>query len=659
MDAHESLLRLEQNVLTVQEVVAFRIAVYRAVRREFPMPYHPPTSSHEGRPSHGRHSGHDGGASIDSDELETVGSGLPVALSGESILSLEHRLRMLNEFFHAMDQEALLEVNESRSDRQPGQLTNRRYLPSQMVWLASLKCMEFSLLVTDRHPRWLLKSTGSDVARLSCAIAVQHQLTGDGSWEFDTRVGSLKVQDCTASQESTRDRTNAPFPDLVCNKPTLDEKTMELDGKHLYESVNVAVKRCSTTTRELGRVTTTTVRVRVLPLEIVYATAPFEALSRILTVADVELIDDYRDLSSRLYEWRERQRVRLVRALAHKKKRIVLDVDVGAPVILIPEECYENSPLLVVDLGRILFFNDQRRTSQVTSSFDDKWRLELKDLQVQYSSTFRFRQIPIHGSPPLTRPDLQQLVEPFSLEFMVSTRFESQGAGGSARKTDVRIHATLPRLALNFTASAVRLVLRLQSQWEKRSFKHRPRLLSAERLHRLQAASSPTHSERQIEFLFSAPVLQCRFENDVDGRDCRVEDGSPGWSTTPLLELALKGIDGRILSMRSADGSTRLSCEARLRALYSIDLFQKAGGDFLYLLSSVCPDLMIGNSPRDIISHDSSNLNDLVRFSYETHGGRRPVDAIGESSPASGREHRASKVSVNFNELYVEWNPGA
>jgi Repeating coiled region of VPS13 len=511
--------------------------------------------------------------------------------------------------------------------------------------------------VTDRHPLRLLESRGSDVARLSCALVVQHQRAGDGSWEFETRVGSLKVQDCTASQHGSRGRTKPLSPDLVCSKPTLGDTTIELNGKHLCESAHVLVKRFSSISPETRRVTTTTVRVRVLPLEIVYSTVPFEALSRILVVADVELIDDYRDLSSRLFEWRERQRMRLVRALAHKEKRIALDVDVGAPVILIPEECNQNSPVLVIDLGRILFFNDKRDASQEMSGFDDRWRLELKDLQVQYASAFRFRHLPRNEAPPLTRPDLQQLVEPFSFEFMLSTRFESQGAAGD-RKTAVRVYATLPRLALNFTASAVRLVLRLQSQWEKRALKHRPRLLSLERSNRLQAPSSLTLSERQIEFLFSAPVLQFRFENDVDGRDCLEENGSPSWSTTPLLELVLKGIDGRIMSTRSADGLTRLSCEARLRALYSIDLYQKAGADFLYLLSSVCPDLMIGSSPRDVISHDSRNLSDLVRFSYETHVCRTSVDAVAESSQGSGSDHRASKVAVNFNELYVEWNSG-
>jgi hypothetical protein len=79
-------------------------------------------------------------------------------------------------------------------------------------------------------------------------------------------------------------------------------------------------------------------------------------------------------------------------------------------------------------------------------------------------------------------------------------------------------------------------------------------------------------------------------------------------------------------------------------------MYQKAGEDFLYLLSSACPDLMIGSGPRDIMTFESEAAKDLVRFSYES--------SIGISTSDSRHVSIAHKLSVRFSELYVEWNPG-
>jgi hypothetical protein len=654
LEAHASLLHMEQNLLTVPEVVAFRIAVYRVTKASsLPSPLTQRKNKQRKCASDEKGSTHSEDYSSDSD-VDTIGSGLPVALSGKSILSIEHRLRMVEELAQALDQELLFAgagpVNDDLSDR----AFSSNSLSRHAQWITSLTCLEFSLKVSDRQYHHAQQYRELPVARLSCALFAQHRINGDGSWEVENKIGSLQVQDCIASHEDERIMSKVLFRNLISNKSSPEQSMMELNGVTFYESVHIVVKRVSLSTPERGRLTTTSTWIRVLPLEIVYSTAPVEALIRILSAANVELSDDYVHLASKLYEWREKQRMRIVQALAHKEKRILIDVDVGAPVILIPEDCQQDSPMLIVDLGRLLFFNDTKRHRE-SSSFDDNWCLDLKDLQVQCTSTYRYRDVADENvrfdTAKEASSDLQQVVEPFNLEFAISTRFEIQG-DARERQTSVQVFATLPRLALNVSSSAIRLILRLQLQWETRRLLHRSVPQFRRRpSHVPQApATSNSLSDRRVEFRFVAPLLLFRFGNDVDGRDCILPGSSSGWPTTPLLELVMKGIDGRFMSTRSADGSENRCWTARLRALHAIDMYQKAGEDFLYLLSSACPDLMIGSGPRDIMTFESEAAKDLVRFSYES--------SIGISTSDSRHVSIAHKLSVRFSELYVEWNPG-
>jgi hypothetical protein len=654
LEAHRSLLHMEQNVLTVQEVVAFRVAVCRLLKA----PSHSSTrmqrkNKQKSSVSEERSCTHGDDHSNDSD-METIGSGLPVALSGESILSVEHRLRMLEELIQALDQEFLGTCTDDGNEALNERSFSDSSLSKQAHWIMSLSCPEISLQVTDRQFHRVQRQRELPVARLSCALFAQHRRNGVGSWEVENKIGSLRVQDCIASHEDESKLSEVLFPNLISNNPSQEQSMMELNGEIFYESVHIVVKRVSSSTPESGRLTTTSTWIRVLPLEIVYSTAPVEALIRILSVANVELSDDYVRLGSRLYEWREKQRMRIVQALAHKEKRIVIDVDVGAPVVLIPEDCTQDSPMLIVDLGRLLIFNDTKRRRE-SSKFDDNWCLEVKDLQVQCSSTYRYREITYDsGRFNLAKgatSELQQVVEPFNLEFAISTRFEIQGDDRD-RQTSVQVFATLPRLGLNVTSSAIRLMLRLRVQWERRRLLHRSRPQFPRRASHLPQTSATQNSlsDRQVEFRFVAPVLLFRFGNDVDGRDCVLPGSSFGWPTTPLVELVMKGIDCRVMSTRSADGSANLCWTARLRALYAIDMYQKAGEDFLYLLSSAFPDLMIGSGPRDVTTFETGMTDDLVRFSYESNTGHSTSDTRHASI--------AYKLSVIFSELYVEWNPG-
>lgn len=620
--AHSSLLDMERNVLKISEIVAFRLTVYQTLYR---------------------------GPVIGELPNLTLLVDAPVALKGRSILSLEHRLSMFSEFSTALQVDNRSGACDACNDEKKVNVPN-----SDVAWDFFMSCYEFSLQVNDRDgpslgSRETATSEGAAVARLSCALAIRHKSFRDGSWQLSNHIGSLNVQDCTVSQG------NASFPNLLCNKTTSRPKTMQIDGLSLNESVSVTVSREYSHDATLGIVTTTTTRIRVLPMEITLSTAPTEALLRILSTANMELTDDYHRVVSRLSEWRERQRVRLVRALAHKKKKIVLDVEIGAPVFLVPEESSVDSPLLILDLGRILFHNEDRKQTGKSCEFDDAWCLRVKQVQVQCSRTSQYRQIlPDQQERNVSSSILpifeHQLIEPFSLEFSIATKFVSEG-DGRHRQASVSVEASLSRLVLNVTSSAMRLTKGLQIQWQKRRRLHQPHLLP--RTHQtlpLTVGPEPSRSDRKIDFQFVAPLLKCRFENDVDGRDCHHSDMGLVVGTTPLIDLAVTGIEGRVLRDSQVNGLTSFSWTARMRSLYAFDLYQGAGDSFSFFLSSVCPDLLIGRTPIDVLSLDAKTpSSDLVSFDFES---------LSRSAINEADMQRESKFLVKFNELYVEWNPG-
>ena len=183
-----------------------------------------------------------------------------------------------------------------------------------------------------------------------------------------------------------------------------------------------------------------------------------------------ELTDDYYRMASVISQWRNRQKGRLLRALANKQKHMIVSVDIAAPVVLIPEDPKKgDSPLLVIDLGRLKFSNTNECIED-DADYDDKWELSLDNVHVQCSSTASYRRAQgVELPETLSDEDTvstraQELIEPFSLHFTISTRIGNQEMG-----TVVNVYATLPRLVFNLTSSAVRLVTRLKLQWLKRS----------------------------------------------------------------------------------------------------------------------------------------------------------------------------------------------
>jgi hypothetical protein len=668
--AHAKLLNME-NTLEVNEIVAFRIACFSAIGdREIQSTDASKQiweqilqNSNLATPRA------DGSlASYDGNTAYLLNDDEPV-----SILSMERRSAMFIEMVVALNRELRnvklqktlqeeIQVSGSPQNEKNAEIGKEEW--GRVTWRTCLKCSELSLQVDDVVLNSERQTKKEAVIRISCAFAQSQSLYHDGSWEMTNRIGSLLVRDCTSASDTGNHLTI--FPNLLGSRMDAsfgDEgATMEVDGTNCPQNVWMRIRRKRKW--NIGSITTT--EIRVLPMELVYSTAPVESLTRILSVANVELIDDYHRIANNMSAWRERQKRRLFRALAHKEKEIFVDVDVGAPVLLVPEDNLRESPLLILDLGNLHFSNDIK--NDVSSDFDDRWRLDLTSIQVQCSTTFIYRGIDGTQHKPNDEKLLgrenryrkwknQQLVEPFSLNFAIFTKVitgESMDSGGDA--SSIRILATLPRLAFNISSSSIRLLRRLQNQWRARKQKHnvtppkQTKSLSKDQEHTAQQ-TRPGAVSRKLEFQFTAPLFSVKLENDVDN--------GPPWRSDvhsfPLFDFSLKGTESVIVREISQHGYTMTSWKARIRTLAIVDLYQKAGAEYCFLLSSVSPDIVIGRLGLNFSSSElHSSVNDLVTFEYVSV--KKDEQGFNEKS-SNENEDSADTLSLNFNELFVEWNP--
>ena len=393
----------------------------------------------------------------------------------------------------------------------------------------------------------------------------------------------------------------------------------------------------------------------MLPLEICYLTSPVEALSRILSTANIDFADDYQRLSSSLLAWRERQKKRLFAALSQQNKQIVVNVDLRAPTVYIPEGEDNDSPVLLIDLGHLAFSNDSHKSTHFSSSADH-WRLSVSQIQVQCTSVASLSK-----RLPTRKKAFQQVVEPFSLNFAISTRFHCHDNDSLAIIQDrILVMATLPRLVFNLNASVVRLLKRLQSQWNDRKLEIQASLLLPSRVfvslagQEARRSVSPSKAqrfalgERVFQFRFVAPLLRLQFENDVDGRDCFVDTKSGDRISTPILDLSVRGIEGEVQNERLKSGLVRQSFQAKLRSVDAKDLYQRGGSRFSWLMSSISPETMGGVlDDRDAFS----GVTDLVSIQYTSS------DHPGASGKEAEFDHGTNRLSIRFHELFVEWNP--
>jgi hypothetical protein len=686
---HNKLLTMEDS-LTPEEIVAFRLALYDSWKSTKTVT----TSSDR----------HHIGPSPSTNKSWTIWTTkaretIPKDLQYSGpILSLEHRVAMMHEMSLALEREKTNALKSAQADsiRQMAMQTIPTFAIDDhsgvavalnpVVWKASVGCTEIAIQINDESLDTSTEESSrrTPVIRFSCAWLQEQRWFLDDSWDIDCSLASLVVKDLTVSKGSLSQRH---FPNLVAAKASRHggkgdstEFIWIEDQKH-HKSLSIAVQRRlhwsrgvdNELLRDIDRGSTTTNRIRIEPMEVVYSTVPVEVATRVLgTVKTPELVDDYHRMAAAAHGWQQRQKKKILAALAHKRKKIIVDVDVGAPEFLIPENINEpDSPMLAVDLGRLRLLNDVPSDGS-PANYDDYWRFIISDIQVRSGNVAAFAQDMSLSQRSLEAVAYRQLVEPFSLNFAIATKIASEDIQEQEDQTKIRVGATLPRLAFNLNSSAIRLMSRLQSQFERRRKRrktssstttnsmasHPPPLgqtflptFAADQKRYTHDHSSTVEgqSSRVIQFDFTAPVINLRLGSDTGDIQ---SDSALSPDEVALLDLAVHGIRGSLMQTVALGGESASLFDAKLHSLSAIDLFQTAGKDFALLLSSSAKTGNYDDSFRDETPGGSPHAawdwdgKDLVTIQYKSSSS---VNAQSVPIP--------NKLLIGFHELYVEWNP--
>lgn len=422
---------------------------------------------------------------------------------------------------------------------------------------------------------------------------------------------------------------------LVTENADTEQKVIIGDQSHEHGG-SIYLKKYEEERGQKKLTSVTSISMKLSPMEIVYSPETIQAASKVFSTSKTdEFSHDYQRLKHIVSNWKSQQKDRLIQALTQRERKLLTNIDISAPVFLMHDKTTDGT--LVVDLGR-LSFRDCSDGCINKKNFDNSWKLKLQDIQVFCMPR------PANVSPSkyrLHHPNEKcNLVEPFSLEFLINTKFEEDKLDGII--SDIMVDATLPRLVFNFRSSAVRLVHRLSQYRRIRKLN----ISSNENLRKLndEISLSGTFSSAKIaqttkkrsfiNFSFSAPFVALKLVNDVDGRDCKSSNVS---SVTDIAELTLQGIGGKMSKVISADRKSETKFLARVKSLHTVDSYQKAGPLFSHLISSYRPDLT------DINLENS----DLVKLEY-----------VQNDNGVEGGFGKCDKsISVKFHELFVEWNP--
>jgi len=682
--AHSALLELERQ-LTASEICAFRIAAYFAITGNVSKGFQLSSKATVSTKTF-----EIGWVDVEQIVKQTItassAAGLPSSKSIPERLSLRHRCSMFLEMGQALEREKINEEirREQEQEQESIWVMNRHptvavAAADSSLWEIALSCRELSLQMNDRQSTTFQRARGFQgtgivpVVRIACACLSEGNMKTNGSWQVECTIAGLRAEDLALEIQGMSQANLHRWRTLLGPKADIGaseevDEMLEVDGITFRQSVYLSVRRelslqpstASTDVVRLARQgeSVTRTNIRLFPMEIVYSTVPFEALTRLLsTVKTPELAEDYHRMASRVYQWRERQKKRFLQALAHRDKKIFIDLDVTAPVLIVPEvfDRYE-SPMLVLDLGRLNFFNFAKDKT-TAADFDDAWRLLISDIQVQCSTT---------ANEKAHKQDPHQLIEPFSLNILILSQIGEDG-----NEAKVNVTATLPRLSFNLTSSSVRLVGRLRKRWADRK-KEVERVgiggtesqakadyaivQEASSLHgkvdKNPTSESPSQNgHRVFEFEFSAPLITVDLKNDVDARaPTSVEPA------THIVSLAVNGIGGRLLNKMSKNGASTTSFGARLQSLVALDHYQTAGKDYCLLLSSLEPGLVLPVIGAERM-HDWKLL--FVENSSVFSDGKDLVliDFCASHGVISIEDAASDKLSVMFHELYVEWNP--
>ena len=739
-EAHDDLLKMEDQLLT-REIVAFRIHTYRYMKQQstelddnesetskdgLEVNLSKDTDGDEhGKQSTGRWTSWLGTSAKTSNDTRTSSVGLAtedeitsaerthkhMMMKGETddeMLSIEHRRWMMNEMKEALDKEKSNMQNREKKGVRGGSLptTGKSVLfagdmpidhSNPVVWTASLVCRKLAIQINDQlAPLNHTRSGGNivPVIRMSSAWVHHHYWFHDGSWDVDLSFASMEIIDLISGRGK---RANSRYVSTLLgsnSRPDQDsDEYLIINGIRYHRNMTVKIKRrlhwnmpveLIHHKSNIDRGSTTTVQIQVLPMEVIYSDLPIETVKRVfLTVKTPELVDDYHKVLGVAQSWRNKQKERLLETLAHKNKQIVVDIDIAAPELLIPEDIYRpDSPMIAINFGRFRAYNDERSDDKNIHDFDDQWRVVASNIQVQSTSMASYHS---HSSSRLLN---EQLVEAFSIDFIVSTKIIKAADQSDSKESRVNVSATLPRLAFNITSSAIRLISRLrENSARQKSEIHggaplttgyntldgRGELAKARKVVQpekkesnfKQTSVGPDRAARVFKFEFSAPAITLKLENDVDGRESMNEKGV---NTTPILDLALRSIRGSLSQKLTRSGNSVTKFEAKLRSLGVIDLYQTAGEDYTLLMSSVPQNQLVEDLRTSTgyswdalhAKHDDVAVNDsgedLVTVEYISSS--TPTMAFGDNEGAGDvHEDVPDKISVWFHELYVEWNP--
>ena len=110
------------------------------------------------------------------------------------------------------------------------------------------------------------------------------------------------------------------------------------------------------------------------------------------------------------------QKRRLMEVLSHREEKVIVKVNIAAPVFFMHDDLSNGT--LMVDLGLLTLWN---YGEGVQKKNYDGWRLVLEDIQVLTQP--RPRSIPKPKFYLTKHESTCHVIEPFSLDFMVETKF--------------------------------------------------------------------------------------------------------------------------------------------------------------------------------------------------------------------------------------------
>jgi hypothetical protein len=608
----------------------------------------------------------DNGNDIDS-ESPPLQEGLQQELCREdNMLTIRYREAVYTELVAALDLEEDLgyEVLFSKKEGKSGStglLVNSGsnseitvLCPQMLLQIDDITSARSTAFSSPSFPKPKFSRQKCPVVQVRCASIQKICFHQNSNWDMTSTFASLEMLDLMETYSNVDS-----CPKLLTRKRSWVEQVSSL-GSHedLEGSVLIGTKLFEhggtiyvNKFRNHGDSSVvTSVNVKLSPMEMVYSPETVQTLSKVFSSTKTsELTHDYQRLKLILSNWKAQQKERIIEVLSQKENRFVTNVDIAAPVFLMHDKTSNGT--LVVDLGRLLFRN-AIDDSMEDKGFDDTWKLSLQNVQVLSMPR-------PEGVSPSTHilvhyHDKCHLVEPFSLEFMIDTKFMGQDSGRLS--SQILIDATLPRLVFNLSSSAVRLVHRLTDYRAIRKLATKPRLTSTavKGLKRVRSLSSSSFSSAKspeepkktstINFRFSAPFVALRLGNDVDGRDC-VPDNN--LISTKIVELTIQGIGGELCRTTADDKVGRITFTARLKSLHAEDLYQQAGKMFSNLLSSKCLEDATQKNAMSQSSGSKLKDSDLVRLKFSNNEGGVDTE-FGKC---------AKTLSIQFHELYVEWNP--